>query len=75
VLESGQLQPIDVKTGLTDGMTTAVVDGALAERAEVITGIAAQAASAAPAASSPLIPQRPGGSRAGATTRRQGAGR
>jgi hypothetical protein len=74
VLENGQLRAVRVRTGLTDGMTTAILGDALGDQAEVVTGVAAARTTATtPSASSPLIPQRPGGNRPG-TTRRQGAG-
>jgi HlyD family secretion protein len=75
VLTNGQLQPVRVRTGISDGMTTAILGGDLEEQAQVVTGVAATAA-AAPASGSPLIPQRPGGNRqqGGANTRRPGTG-
>jgi HlyD family secretion protein len=83
VLSEGQLEPIRVRTGISDGTTTAILDGQLDEQTQVITGIAAaQSTSASPAGGSPLIPQRPGfnrqgGGNGGGATRRpaQGAGR
>jgi HlyD family secretion protein len=63
-LQDGALKPIRVRTGISDGMATAILEGDLAEGTAVITGVAAvTTAQAAPAASSPLIPQRPGGQR------------
>jgi HlyD family secretion protein len=64
----GEPRAVPVETGISDGVTTAVVGGALTERAEVITGIAgtpgaAAAASQAQQNGSPLIPRRPGGTR------------
>jgi HlyD family secretion protein len=74
VLEDGHLRPVDVRIGLTDGLITAVTNGELVERADVVTGMTAPSTAAAPPSSSPLIPQRPGGNRRGNATRRQGAG-
>jgi HlyD family secretion protein len=64
VLADGQLKPIPVKVGVSDGTTTAIVGGDLAENVEVVTGIASQTASATPATGSPLLPF--GGNRRGA---------
>ena len=80
VLAGGELQPVRVRTGISDGTTTAIVDGSLDEHAQVVTGIVAtQASSSAPSSASPLIPQRPGFNRqqGGNNTRRpaSGAGR
>jgi HlyD family secretion protein len=81
VLNGGQLQPVRVRTGISDGTTTAILDGQLDEEAQVVTGMAvAQTTTAAPAGGSPLIPQRPGANRQGAgagagAARRQGTGR
>jgi HlyD family secretion protein len=76
VLENGQLRAVRVRTGLTDGMTTAVLGDSLGDETEVVTGVAAARTTAtSPSSSSPLIPQRPGGNRPGTTTRRQGTGR
>lgn len=56
VLADGYLKPIPVKVGVSDGTTTAIVEGNLTENAEVVTGIASQTASATPATGSPLLP-------------------
>ena len=77
VMRDGQLQPVRVRPGISDGTTTAIVDGELTEDTQVVTGVATAAATAAATGgSSPLIPQRPGGGpgagRPGAVT---GAGR
>jgi HlyD family secretion protein len=67
ILDNGQLRPVSVRVGLSDGLTTAILSGRLDDQAIVATGLAATTTTAAPAASSPLVPQRP--------TRRQGTGR
>jgi HlyD family secretion protein len=43
VLEGGAPKPVEVRLGLSDGSSTAIVDGALAEGAEVIVGLGAGA--------------------------------
>jgi HlyD family secretion protein len=80
VLAHGELQPVRVRTGISDATTTAILDGSLDEHAQVATGIVAtQASSSTPSSASPLIPQRPGFNRqqGGNNTRRPatGAGR
>jgi HlyD family secretion protein len=63
-LQDGALRPIRVRTGVSDGTATAILDGELTEGTPVITGVAAAAtAPAAATTSSPLLPQRPGGQR------------
>jgi HlyD family secretion protein len=60
VLREGHLQPVAVRAGVTDGAHTAIVEGDLPEGAPVVTGVAAsasQAAAAAPASGSPLLPR------------------
>jgi HlyD family secretion protein len=75
-LQEGQLRPVRVRTGITDGIVTAIVEGELAADAAIVTGVSSSAASASRPASSPLIPQRPGGTRpSGSNTRPQGTGR
>jgi HlyD family secretion protein len=77
-LENGQLHPIRVRTGVNDGLFTAIVGGELPEGAIVVTGVASSAgmASANQPASSPLIPRRPGVNRqSGSNARPQGANR
>ena len=69
-LRDGQLQPLRVETGLSNGSATVVTSDALREGTAVVTGLVASNADAAPAAVSPLIPQRgrggrPGGAAAG----------
>lgn len=76
-LQEGQLRPIRVRTGISDGAVTAIVEGELAADATIVTGVSssATAASSQPA-SSPLIPRRPGGNRqGGSNTRPPGTGR
>ena len=69
-LRDGQLQPVRIETGITNGTATAVVGGQLQEGTQVVTGVVAANQSAGSASSaSPLIPRRPGGNRQG------GAGR
>jgi HlyD family secretion protein len=46
VLRDGQPSPVEVRLGLSDGMSTELVGGALAEGAEVIVGLAAGAGEA-----------------------------
>ena len=76
MLNNGQLQPVRVRTGISDGTTTAILDGQLDEQAQVVTGMAVAQTGAAPASGSPLIPQRPGANRQGAArAQAQHAGR
>jgi len=77
VLRDGRIQPVGVTAGLSDGATTAIIGGDLAENTEVVTGVA-QAATASQA-TSPLLPfnGRRGGGAGGnagraATARRGG---
>ena len=64
VQSEGQLQPIRVRPGITDGTMTAIVEGELAENAQVITGqVVSGAEAAAQTTRSPFMPQRPGGNR------------
>lgn len=76
-LEEGQLAPVRVRTGITDGIFTAIVEGELPEDALIVTGVSSSTAAVSnQRTSSPLIPQRPGGSRqGGSNTRPQGTGR
>ena len=48
--ENGQPKPVDLRLGLTDGTSTEVLDGGLAEGAEVIIGTVDPRAPAQPAA-------------------------
>jgi HlyD family secretion protein len=63
--QNGQLQPVAVETGITDGTTTAIVGGELAENAQVITGVASTAAGATQPSTSPLLPFGGRGGRGG----------
>ncbi len=73
--QDGVLRPIRVRTGISDGAATAIVEGEVAAGTRVITGVATTAAaSSAASVSSPLMPVRPGG--AGRSQgQRQGAAR
>jgi HlyD family secretion protein len=75
VLRDGQLVAVRVRPSVSDGTVTAIVDGELTESAVVVSGngVAKAGTAAAPASSSPFVPQRPGGNRPGAG--RAGAGR
>ena len=55
----GQPRPVSVRTGLSDGTATAILDGALAANDEVVTGVPVPAGATTQAAGSPLIPRRP----------------
>ncbi|OFW36087.1 MAG: hypothetical protein A3F70_17880 [Acidobacteria bacterium RIFCSPLOWO2_12_FULL_67_14] len=74
VRDDGQLQPIAVQTGISDGAATAIVDGPLREDTPVVTGVVAQSVAPAASATSPLIPQRPGAGRQSRATSGRGAG-
>lgn len=56
VLADGQLKPVLIETGVSDGTTVAVIDGPLADNAEVVTGVASQTAAAPQTTGSPLLP-------------------
>jgi len=73
-IRSGALEPVRIRTGVSDGAMTAVVEGDLKEGDQVVTGIAEQGTATAQASTSPLLPF--GGRRAGAagTTGARGAG-
>jgi HlyD family secretion protein len=73
VLDEGQPRAVAVKPGVTDGATTAIVDGSLSEGTRVITGAAASTTASAQS-SSPFIPQRRGGAGAGGNGSRGRAG-
>ena len=64
-LRDGQLQPVRVQTGISNGTATAVSGDELREGMTVVTGIVASNADAAPSTTSPLMPQRRGGTRQG----------
>lgn len=74
-LRDGELQPVPVQTGISDGTATAVLDGDLHENTPVVTGAVAAFTAPAPTTASPLIPQRPGGNRQGGSGRAQGGTR
>jgi HlyD family secretion protein len=59
MLHDGQLQPVRVRTGLSNGTATAILEGNLEEGTPIITGIAAANGTASSSARSPLLPQRP----------------
>jgi HlyD family secretion protein len=77
VLRDGQFVPVRVRTGVTDGTMTAIVDGDVKEGDQVVTGMSQPgAATQQTATSSPLIPfGRRGGAGAAAGGARGGAGR
>jgi HlyD family secretion protein len=63
-LHDGELQPVRIETGITNGTATAIVGDGLQEGMPVVIGVVAAnqpADTASPA--SPLIPQRPRGNR------------
>ena len=60
-LRDGQLQPVRVQTGISNGTETAVSGDELREGMTVVTGVVASNADAAPSTTSPLMPQRRGG--------------
>ena len=69
-LHDGELQPVRIETGITNGMATVIVGGQLQEGMPVVTGVVAANQPAENASTaSPLLPRRPGGNRQG------GAGR
>jgi HlyD family secretion protein len=56
----GEPTPVTVRVGVSDGATTALLDGDVAAGARVVTSAAVQgAATPAATAGSPLIPRRP----------------
>jgi len=64
VLEDGKLKPIDVKTGITDGITTEIHSDELKEGQEAVTGVNAQAVkTSAATTSSPFGMQPPSGNK------------
>jgi HlyD family secretion protein len=82
-MRDGKLQPVRVRTGVTDGAMTAIVDGDLKEGDQVVTGVSEPGAAATQQTNtSPLIPfGRRGGGAGGnrgaapAAGARGGAGR
>jgi HlyD family secretion protein len=80
VLRNGQLVPVRVRTGVTDGAMTAIVDGDLKEGDQVVTAMSEPGAAATQQTNtSPLIPfgRRGGGAGGGGAAggARGGAGR
>jgi HlyD family secretion protein len=73
-IRNGALEPVRIRTGVSDGAMTGVVEGDLKEGDQVVTGIAEQGTATAQASTSPLLPF--GGRRAGGagTTGARGAG-
>ena len=70
VMRDGKLQPVRVRTGVTDGAMTAIVDGDLKEGDQVVTGMSEPgAATTQQTNTSPLIPF---GRRGGGRSRRRG---
>lgn len=64
-LREGMLEPVRIRTGLSDGTTVAVLGGPLTEGAQIVTNATTgQTTAAAPTTASPLMPtmpRRPGG--------------
>ena len=78
LIRDGKLQPLRVRTGVTDGAMTAIVDGDLKEGDQVVTGMSEPGAAPTQTNTSPLIPfgRRGGGAGgAGGGGARGGAGR
>ena len=78
--ENGQLRPVVVQTGISDGTTTAITGGELSEDGSVVTGLASQTTTAVQPSTSPLLPFGGRGRGANRTTaagsgQRNGAGR
>ena len=74
-LREGQLAAVPVRTGISDGTASAILDGDLTEHMAVVTGATATTTAPAASTTSPLIPQRPGGNRQGGAGARGGANR
>jgi HlyD family secretion protein len=61
---TGQVKPMRVRTGLTDGQKTEVQGAALAEGTQVIVSVGGETTTAtttSAATANPFQPQRPGG--------------
>ncbi|HEY3159123.1 MAG TPA: efflux RND transporter periplasmic adaptor subunit [Vicinamibacterales bacterium] len=71
VLRNGEFVPVRVRTGVSDGTMTAIVDGDLKEGDQVVTGMSQPGATAQAGTSSPLIPF---GRRGGVANGNRGAG-
>ena len=67
VLDQGSLERLPVRTGISDGTQTAVLEGELAPGTRVVTGVLTGAAAVAAPTASPLLPfgRRGGGGRGG----------
>ena len=74
-LRDGELQPVEVAAGLSNGTETAILYGDLEEGTRVVTGLAAADGEASSSSRSPLIPQRPRFNRQGGRGSTQGSGR
>ena len=66
VLRNGEFVPVRVRTGVSDGAMTAIVDGDVKEGDQVVTGMSQPGATAQTGTTSPLIPfgRRGGGANA-----------
>jgi HlyD family secretion protein len=73
-IRNGALEPVRIRTGVSDGAMTAVVEGDLKEGDQLVTGMAEQGTATAQASASPLLSF--GGRRAGGagTTGARGTG-
>jgi hypothetical protein len=74
VLRNGQLVPVRVQAGVTDGAMTAIVSGDLQEGDQVVTGMSQAGSTSALTSTSPLIPFGRRGGAAGNAGRAGGAG-
>jgi HlyD family secretion protein len=74
VLRNGQLVPVRVQAGVTDGAMTAIVSGDLQEGDQVVTGMSQAGSTSAQTSTSPLIPFGRRGGAAGNAGRAGGAG-
>ncbi len=63
IVRDDRLQLVRVRAGISDGVNTAIIGDDLDAGANVVTGVATEAAAAPAASSSPLFPMRPGGGR------------
>jgi HlyD family secretion protein len=70
-----RLEAVRVRTGLSNGTFTAILDGDLQEGTPIVTGLVATGGKAASSTSSPLIPQRPRFNRQGGGSSNPGGGR
>jgi len=71
VLRNGEFVPVRVRTGVSDGAMTAIVDGDVKEGDQVVTGMSQPGATAQTSTTSPLIPF---GRRGGGANANRGAG-